>query len=194
MSTATLPTARVRPSSKLLSAAELADLPDQINGSDVKYELYDGRLVIMAPPGGEHSRRQYRIVHFLHDAESAGLGAGFVEIGIVLRRDPDTVVGADAAFVLKQSLPVKHSREGYLETIPEIIVEVKSKNDTVPEIRSKCEDYFEAGVKVVWRVDPKTQTLLAVYNDGREQSFGIADTLTCELLPGFAVPLSVLFD
>ena len=35
-----------------------------------------------------------------------------------------------AAFILTASLPVRQSTEGYLETIPEIVVEVRSKNDT----------------------------------------------------------------
>jgi Uma2 family endonuclease len=34
-------------------------------------------------------------------------------------------------------LPAKLSREGYFETIPDLVVEIRSKNDTTPEIETK---------------------------------------------------------
>ena len=36
---------------RLLTAADLAVLPRHSPSGDVKYELDDGRLVVMAPPG-----------------------------------------------------------------------------------------------------------------------------------------------
>ncbi len=194
MSTATLSRRRLRPRSRLFTVAEVAMLPERLGNSDVKYELYRGELVIMAPPGGEHARRQHMIGRVLQRAEDLGLGVAYSEVGVILHLDPDTLYGPDAAFVLKASLPVKYTREGYIDTLPEIIVEVKSKNDTDPKFRSKCADYLEAGVKVVWWIDPYKKTLLSVSADGREQSFGVADTLICDLLPGFTVPLAMLFD
>ncbi|CAN5619732.1 Uma2 family endonuclease [soil metagenome] len=199
MSVATLQPPQVRPprlrpkSERLLTAADLDFLPTNINGNDVKYELYDGELVIMAPPGGEHGRRQHRIGRVLEIAEDLGLGVAFSEAGIVLGEGPDTLVAADAAFVFKASLPVKYTREGYLATIPEFVVEVKSKNDSVLEILSKCQRYFEAGVKVVWQIDPKKKTVLLAHADGREELLGINETLTCELLPGFSAAVATIF-
>ena len=75
-------------------------------------------------------------------------------------RNPDRLVGADAVFIANSSLPIRESSEGYLETIPDLVVEVRSKNDTLPAVQRKVDDYLTAGVKVVWVVDP------AAHGDG----------------------------
>jgi Uma2 family endonuclease len=148
----------------------------------------------MAPPGYDHARRQNLIGVYLYTlGETAGLGEACGEVGIVLRRNPDRVVEADAAFILSVSLPARRSPEGYLETIPELVVEVRSRNDTSTEIVGKNEEYFQARVRVVWVIDPATRTVAAHHADGSVQLFRDADTLTCTLLPGFSVPVASLF-
>ncbi|MBX9581706.1 MAG: Uma2 family endonuclease [Gemmataceae bacterium] len=199
MSTATLPPPAPKPTpaaprEHLLTAADLAVLPTRLPSGYVKYELNDGRLVVMPPPGNEHGRRQQKVARFLDtEGEEKGLGEVWAEVGIVLRRDPDRVVGADCAFVLAESLPVRESVEGYLETIPELVVEVRSKNDTGPEEAAKRDEYFAAGVKLVWAVDPAARTVTAHQPGQPDQVFAEADTLTCPLIPGFAVPVARLF-
>src|SRR5688500_7325305 len=118
MSTATItpPSPVVTPPrEKLLTAADVAALPTSLPSGDVRYELNDGRLVIMPPPGDIHARQQAKIVRYL-DTEGEEKGHGKVrgEVGILLRRNPDRLVGADAAFILTASLPVVRSPEGYL--------------------------------------------------------------------------------
>lgn len=135
MSTATLPPSRMKPQSRLVTIAEVADLPRTLDGQPVDYELYNGEIVVMAPPAGLHSRHQNRLGRYLStEAEDAGLGEAFSEAGLILQENPDTLVGFDAAFVLKKSLPVQYHRTGYLLTIPEIVAEIRSKNDWLPEI------------------------------------------------------------
>lgn len=124
---------------RLLTAADLAEMPTSLPGGDVKYELDDGVLVVMAPPGGDHGRKQNKVCTLLtNEAEAKGLGHAYGEVGIVLRRGPDRVPGADAAFLTTDQLPARYSREGYLETIPKLIVEIRSKNDTPTEIETKA--------------------------------------------------------
>ncbi|OWK43687.1 hypothetical protein FRUB_03286 [Fimbriiglobus ruber] len=103
-------------------------------------------------------------------------------------------MGADAAFILARSFPIRESKEGYLETIPEIVVEIRSKNDTQPEIASKVTEYLDAGTLVVWILDPDEQTVTAHRLDQPAQIFRSGDNLTCsDLLPGFATPVVRLF-
>lgn len=179
---------------KLLTAADLAAMKTDLPGGTVKYELIDGVLVVMAPPGGFHARYQAKTIIRLDAAESLGLGEVQGEVGIILRRNPDRVVGADAAFILKKSLPARMSPEGYLETIPELVVEIRSKNDTNAEIAVKAEEYFAAGVQVVWIVDPTARTLAAHRPDTSVIVFRGDEPVTCDLLPGFAVPAARFFD
>lgn len=168
-------------------------MPTSLPSGDVRYELNDGELVTMPPPGDEHAVRQAGVIYHLYAAQLQGLGEVRGEVGIVLRRNPDRVVGADAAFILTASLPVRRSPEGYLETIPELVVEVRSPNDSGPEVVAKCEEYFRAGVQVVWVIDPISRTVAAHNADGSVQIVREPDSLTCGLLPGFSVPVANLF-
>ena len=60
---------------RLLTAADLAKMPTSLPGGDVRYELDDGVLVAMAPPGGDHGRKQHVVGRILdREAESKGLG------------------------------------------------------------------------------------------------------------------------
>src|SRR6185312_289012 len=171
---------------RLLTVADLEKLPTSLASGDVRYELDDGRLIILAPPGSGHGRRQAKIVAYLSvQAEDRGLGEVWAEVAIILRRNPDRVVGADAAFILKASLPVQRSKEDYLETIPEIVIEVRSKNDSMNEVRAKKEEYFAAGVREVWVLDPRDRTV-AIHEAGKPVSvLGETDSLTTPLLQGF---------
>ncbi len=148
----------------------------------------------MPPPGDIHGRRQAKIISYLNsEGEERGLGEVRGEVGIVLRRNPDRVVGADAAFILTKSLPVRRTKEGYLETIPELVVEVCRKNDTLNEVRAKKEEYFDAGVLLVWVLDPEDKTVTAHRPNQKAQIFHSGEDLTCDILPGFAVPVEKLF-
>lgn len=195
MSTATLPPpAPTHGTGRLLTIADVAALPSRLPSGDVRYELHDGVLAVMSPPGGIHGRRQLRFARYLStEGEERGHGEAFAEVGIILRRYPDHLVGADAAFVSANQLPTLMSPEGYLTTIPELVVEVRSKNDMQPEIDQKVSDYLAAGVVLVWVADPDTRTV-TVYQSGRPPVvLTAADTLTAlPVIPGFAVPVADL--
>lgn len=181
---------------RLLTVADLAALPDELPSGPVRYELDNGRLLIMPPAGDIHGATESNLVTELKiQGERRGLGkVRSGEVGIVLWRNPDRVVGADAIFVAKESLPIQLSKEGYLETIPDLVVEVRSKNDSKPEVRAKVKDYLKAGVRVIWVVDPKKQTVTA-YRQGRKpQVFKTKDTLTVEdVIPGFHMLVAEVF-
>jgi Uma2 family endonuclease len=128
--------------------------------------------------------------------ERRGLGkARSGDVGIILWRNPDRVVGADAAFITNVSLPLRRSREGYLETIPELVVEVRSKNDSQPEVDQKIRDYLTAGVKVAWVPDPDTQTVTEYRSGQPPRVYTVRDTLTVDdIIPGFRMPVSQVFE
>jgi Uma2 family endonuclease len=179
---------------RLLTVADVAVFPRSLPSGDVKYELHDGRLVIMAPPGGIHAHRQARFIAYLFaHGEHPGHGEVRGEVGVLLRRNPDHLLGPDAVFIAKASLPPRLSPEGYLLTIPELVVEVRSKNDSQPEIDEKVRDYLSAGVVLVWVADPAVRTV-TVHRSGQPAVvLGATDTLTADpVIPGFAVPVADL--
>lgn len=181
---------------RLFTAADLAEMPRDLPSGPVHYELDNGRIVAMSPPGRKHGFVEFQIAKAIDDAVGEErLGEVYTgETGIVLWRDPDRVVGADVAFVSRASLPVRESREGYLETIPELVVEVVSKNDTQPFVERKVADYLRAGVQVVWIADPNSRTLTEHRRDAEPRVFAENETVSLpDLIPGLRFPLKEVF-
>ena len=148
------------PFARRFTAADLAAMPDQLPSGPVDFELHEGRLVPMSPPGRRHSNLQSRISEALQSqGEKKGHGEAHSDVGVLLSKNPDTVVGPDNAFVTKHSMPIRESPENYLETIPELVVEIRSKNDTLAEFNRKAADYLQAGVQLAWIVDPQSKTV-----------------------------------
>jgi Uma2 family endonuclease len=187
---------KTKPGVRLLTVADLAKLPSELPSGTVLYELHKGRLVIMPPPGDIHGGVESNLVAELKiQGDRRGHGkTRSGDVGIILWRNPDTVVGADAAFIANRSLPIRTSTEGYLETIPDLVVEVRSKNDSQPEVENKVKDYLKAGVSVVWVADPKRQTVTAYRRGRKPKVFTAADTLTVEdIIPEFKLAVAEVF-
>ena len=103
-------------------------------------------------------------------------------------------MGPDAAFVVKQCLPAVLTKEGYLETVPQLIVEIRSKNETAKSVSEKVADYLQAGTTLVWVAEP-TQEIVIEHRAGQPpKTYLKTDTLTCDdVIPGFRLPLDELF-
>jgi Uma2 family endonuclease len=185
----------IQPGQRLFTAADLAAMPEQLPSGPVSFELHHGRLVAMSPPGATHGHLQNRIGTALAmQGELKGLGRAYTEVAVVLGRKPDHIVGADAAFIANRSLPPRESPEGYLETIPEIVIEVRSKNDTAAEIATKVADYLKAGVQLVWLIDSVADTVTEHRPNSKPVVHQKADSLSCDgIIPGFRLPLAELF-
>jgi Uma2 family endonuclease len=180
---------------RLFTAADLAVMPTHLPSGDVDFELDKGRLILMVPPGQLHSEIHNCLSSALFvQGRKPGHGRAFTEVGIVLSISPDTVVDADAAFVTKARCPVRESPEGYLETIPDLVIEIRSRNDTIPEIEAKVAAYLAVGVRVVWVVDPSVKKVVAHRPDSVPQIYGESDTLTVDdVIPDFRLEVTDVF-
>lgn len=181
---------------RLFTIADLEELPTDLPSGPIDYELDNGRLVfIMVPPGDIHGAVQVNIATQLKvQGDFQGHGKTRTEVGVILWRDPDRVVTPDVLFIATKSLPLRRSREGYLETIPELIVEVRSRNDSLRYVERKAEHYLKAGVEVVWVVDPAAKTVAVHTSQGVSVVFGETDTLELpSLVPSFSLPVADIF-
>jgi Uma2 family endonuclease len=185
-----------QPAGRLFTAADLALFPTHLPSGDVDYELDHGRLVLMVPPGELHASVQLFFgTELMSQGQRKGHGRAYSEVGIVLSRNPDTVLGADLAFIGKSKIPVRKSREGYLETIPDLVAEIRSKNDTRAELERKAAEYLSAGVRLVLIVDPEAKTIVAHQAGSEPRLYRESDTLTLdELIPGFRLHLAECFS
>jgi Uma2 family endonuclease len=82
----------------------------------------------------------------------------------------------------------------FARLFPDLVAEVVSPSDTFSSVAEKVEDWLKAGVRLVWVIDPATQTV-RVYRTGQPtQVLREQDTLSGEdVLPGFACKVSELF-
>lgn len=74
-------------------------------------------------------------------------------------------------------------------------VEMLSRRRASREMEAKLHEYFEAGVRLVWCVDPRAQTVFSVYQSPeRANVLTGADTLAGgDVLPGLEIDLKALF-
>lgn len=179
-----------------LTAEELLMLPETENGSTVYYELIRGELKKMSPTGGTHGLLCMRLGRVLGNyVEENRLGVVLApETGVLVERDPDTVLGVDVAFVSNERLKLIENFDKFLPFAPDLAVEVLSPSNTVQEMDEKVALYFSGGARAVWVVNTKRHTV-AVYSSPLEvRILGEDDVLEGgEVLPGFSYRLSELF-
>ena len=174
----------------LMTGAELREMADS-----ARYELVDGELIEMSPTKMEHGRLEFRLAMLLaqfvdeHDLGEVMTG----EVGIYIRRNPDTIRAADALFISHERLE-QATPDDFLDVAPELIVEIMSPSDRWNAVQKKLRDYFEIGVTAVLLVQPSNETILLYSSPTQLQEFQREDTLTLEaILHGFTLPLAKLF-
>jgi Uma2 family endonuclease len=101
----------------------------------------------------------------------------------------------DVSFVPWSELPDEELPTAAIwNVVPALAVEILSPSNTAAEIDRKIPELFEWGTKLVWVIDPPTESA-AVYTRGKKpKRVGPGDVLEGgKVLPGFRLPLSDLF-
>ncbi len=176
----------------LVTADELLRMPDD----GKRYELIEGELIELAPAGGRHSNIGLRIAALLFQhVDKSNLGDMFgADCGFFLRHDPDTVRAPDAAFIASERIPPGGIPVGYLDTIPDLAVEVVSPNDRAGQVQDKIEQWIEHGVKLVWLVHPERRSITVYRSLSEILVLHEGDTLTGDpVLPDFSCSVSEIF-
>ncbi len=177
----------------LLTADEFFRLYSHKDG---KYELVDGEVVEMAPVNEEHGEVAGNIngAFYVYSRQSKS-GRASVETGYQLWTDPDTVRGPDVSFSLARRPGGRARSTGFVTGAPDIAVEVVSPSNTAAEIERKVAEYLAAGSQRIWVVYTSTRTVAVHRADGTTINYADDDVITDEeLLPGFTLPLSEIFD
>ncbi|NNJ27583.1 Uma2 family endonuclease [Alienimonas chondri] len=163
-------------------------------------ELVDGKVVEMSRPHKLHGVLLAWISNVLSNyAKRAGFGevAGG-DSGVLVARDPDVVRGPDVCFYAEKTsyadLLADYDTPGYDDALPVLIVEVLSASDRHAEVVRKVNGYLEAGVKLVWVVDPPAREV-TIYRPDAPPAFAAGDDPipTGDVLPGFDRRASDLF-
>jgi len=108
---------------------------------------------------------------------------------------PGQVRAPDVAFISFDRLP---NRKAPVEPIPDLVpdlaVEVICAGNTWKELKRKLKDYFVAGVRLVWFIDPDNRRG-QIYTAPDEMRLVTEDEAMDggDVLPGFQLPLRELF-
>jgi Uma2 family endonuclease len=176
---------------KTYTPEDLLAMPDRKS-----YELVDGQLVerSVSVLSSWVGKQTCRIVDSFIDEHQLGWVWG-ADLGYVCFPDaPGKVRKPDVSFVRKDRLPEGLTSEGYLYIPPDLAVEVISPNDSAYEVDHKVDEYLDAGVPLVWVINPESRTV-RIYR--RERSGSVLreqDELSGEdVIPGFRCRVSALF-
>jgi Uma2 family endonuclease len=157
-------------------------------------ELVDGVLVEKAM-GFKEGILAGLIIHLIWnylEEHDLGIPAGAdspIRLRLGLVRLPDV------CFISWDRIPGEEMpEEAISKIIPNLAIEVLSKSNTPAEIERKRQEYFKAGVELVWIIDPKAQSAVVWTSRTKKRLLGkdgILDGGT--VLPEFNLSLKDLF-
>jgi Uma2 family endonuclease len=162
------------------------------------YEVVDGVIVEEPPLGVYEVRMASRIVRsmILFDP-TGGLGEVVFESLFILNHSPGLRRKPDVAFVSRDRWPIDspESREAAWDVVPDLAVEITSPTDLIDDLMDKLEEYFVAGVRLVWVIYPKHRKIYAYDSPTSVRILRIGDELDGGVvLPGFRLSLTALFE
>jgi Uma2 family endonuclease len=174
---------------------------DDLAKVDGKAELIDGRIVRQMPTGYEPSRAAFRIVRSLDDhAELTGRGVAFSDnTGFAIPKLPSgrESFSPDASFYVG---PPPDNPMRFVPGAPTFAAEVRSESDygAAAErlMAAKRDNYFLAGMLVIWDVDLIGFCVRKYRADSPQQSvmFSAGSEADAEpAVPGWRIPIDRLF-
>jgi len=155
-------------------------------------QLQRGHLLVREPPGTRHGSIAARLTYLLADyvyRHDLGLVCG-QDTGFKIESDPDTVRGADVAFVGRERVDQIPAR-GYATFAPDLVAEILSPDDRAGEVLAKVGQWLDSGCKLVWVIDP-IRRQARVYREDGELSIIPADGSLdgAPVVPGFSCALA----
>lgn len=163
---------------------------------DDRVELIDGEVVEMVPSseGSSSIAATIGAMLWIH-VRPHKLGRIYsADAGFVLFSDRETVRVPDVAFVRAERMPQGEARWHFPRLAPDLVVEVLSPSDRDRYVRAKVAMYHEAGVPLVWLVDPRAQTVTVLALGQEPVTLTEADTLDGgNVLPDLRIKVAEIF-
>jgi Uma2 family endonuclease len=164
------------------------------NNRELKFErTAKGELIIMSPVGGESGNREADLIIDLGIwNRQTGLGYTFSSSTIFkLPNGGDR--SPDAAWIQRerwQALTPEQRRK-FPPIAPDFVIELRSATDDLEMLRSKMQEYIDAGVQLAWLINPQQQQV-EIYRQKQDVEVrNLPIQLSGEnVLPGFSLSLS----
>ena len=173
----------------ILTPDEIARLSEQ----DGKlYEVHRGQLV-EKPMSTRANYVATRIAYQLMTTYTQTKAYIIVEQPTYCFQDPTDMRRPDVALVWAHRFP-DGVDDDELYIAPDLAVEVVSPTNTYIDIDNRIEEYFSAGVPLIWVVNPVLRHVYAHSADGPVAKFRQNETIQDErLLPGLALSIATFF-
>jgi Uma2 family endonuclease len=171
------------------------DLIRLLAHTDRLYELVDGVLVEKVM-GLAESMVAAWLIYLLESFNQRRFGLIAGADG-AMRLLPGLVRIPDVSFISWDRLPVKGClpRQKIGAFAPDLAVEVLSESNTPSEMQRKLKEYFLAGTRLVWFVDPQSRTVQVFTAPDQFVTRTEAQSLDgADLLPGLDLPVKSLFE
>ena len=174
-----------------ITPEEYLALPDR-----ERFELIDGQLIevnassLSSWVGG----RLHRFLDTHVDTHQLGWVWPADNLYRCFPKTPAKVRKPDVSFIRRERMTAELMTAGLITIAPDLAAEVVSPNDLAIEIDEKVADYLEAGVLLVWVVNPLLRTVRIHRADGSLSGLTERDSLSGEdVVPGFSCPVAGLF-
>lgn len=177
---------------RLMTIDDLEPIPDD----GYRYELVRGELLRNPPGTLRHGVTLGSAASCLDRfVDERNLGWVCIGAGYVLGRDPDTLLAVDVSFIPTERVPSEAERDQWPESAPDLAVEIVSSFDTGPGLAERVATYLEAGVLLVWVLDPGRRTATEHRPGKAVRTLDEDDELDgSDVLVGFRVRVGALFD
>lgn len=203
------------------SIETLADLLDRLGGiplDRIRFHPYPGTAteddVLAALEAAD--KRLYELIDGVLVEKAMGYSESVLAVylsmalnSFVISRNLGLVSGADGpfrlfvgrirfpdvGFISWDRLPGRRRPKRPIpDLVPDLAAEVLSASNTAAEMERKLEDYFKAGVRLVWVIDPEARTVSVYTAPDSPTVLHETDTLTgAPVLPEFRLVLGELF-
>jgi Uma2 family endonuclease len=167
-----------------------------IDNPDLRLELTkDGELIVMAPAGGETSKKNSRLNLLV------GIWNEQTELGEVFDSSCGydfTALGSgkpapDVSWIAKSRLEGVNI-VGFIPIVPDFVIELRSVTDNLKPLQENMLEYKRLGVKMGLLVNPKNQQV-EIYRPGQETEVLESPALIdCnEVMPGFILSMNKIW-
>jgi Uma2 family endonuclease len=174
------------------AAAVPMTIPD-----DMLYEVVDGKLVEKIVGASEIEIATLLVGFLAPFVRSHRLGRVLGEMIFRIDQAKDLQRRPDVSFVSHARWP-SHRRVPKVavwDMVPDMAIEIVTPSNTADQVQEKIHDYFAAGVRRVWVVYPRQQEVYDYASPAKIQVLQLGQDLDGgELIPGFRLPLAVLFE
>jgi Uma2 family endonuclease len=161
---------------------------------DRRFELIDGEPVERPLEGERHGYGCWLVCRLLTNyLDRVGGYACMNNTGLVVARNPDTVLGPDV-IAFRESRTISEMGNGFVKDVPSLVVEVLSELDEGRD-DDRVERFLRFGVPLVWAVDTDRKVVRVYRTGGTCEEFrGVEAVLGGSELPGFGCRAEEFFQ